>query len=827
MSRRLVRFLLRLLPSDFRGDFGRAMMADLDARAGSSWSEIPGLAAAIVREHASVFKQDLKHAVRVMRRTPGFTAAAILMLAIGIGVNTSLFTVIDAVLIRSPFPHTDRLVIVGSSGARGNFSAALALDRYQALVRETGPLESVGVLGRADPVLNGDEPRRLRVDCVTASMFDVLETPPLIGRAFRDAESKPGAAPVVVLSYNFWQQLGGSPTVLGTALRLNDAPATVIGVMPNGFGGVHSSSRLDAWAPLDSNVGDSAIGCETSPIVNAFGRLKPGVTVATAERAIGDLRLLPLSDEKQQLVTPFRVLSAAVMCVLLIACANVGSLQLERTLARRREFALRAALGASRGRLVRQSLTESLVLALMGGAAGLTLAALTLPWIVSLLPTNISHVSEIALNGRAILATVGCAIVAAVLSGVFPVMLTAGFQPGKDMTGYARATERGGWPRRALAAAELALSLLLLIGAALMIQTFRTLAPSSPGFDYAHKLTTTVRLPPSRTASPQVAFDGLFERVNKIDGVRAVTGSTYVPMTGTTTGVSVMLDGSDISAHSARIRPDYFSVMKIGVVEGRPFNAGDTASAPLVTIVNQTMARALRPGGSVLGATLRLTPGRGPAVERMIVGVIADTRSMGSDIRAWSEVYVPFAQDPWPTLNLFVETDGRASATVPAELRSAIRAIAPDMVLEPVVPYAPMVERTVAYPRLGAWLLGVFALVAIGLAAAGLVTTVGWWISQRTREIAVRVALGATRAQVRSLVFRESMTIVMAGLAAGVGTAVIATRYMKSWIYGVTPLDVPTFAASAGILFAVALVAIFFPTRRATRVDPVVALRAE
>jgi predicted permease len=836
MGQRLYRLLVRVLPTDFRGDFADAMLADVAHAPQSAafwWREIGGLLRAVVREHADAVRQDVKYSLRTMRRTPGFTLSAVLMLAVGTGVNVAMFSVIDTVVIQSPFAAPDRLVIIEAASelTGGKISAAVPTVRYQELAAASGPFESVAAFDLTSPVLRGvDEPRRLSMECVTASMFDVLKTPPMIGRTFTDDESKPGAAPVVVLSFPAWQQLGAPPAIVGTSLHLNDASATIVGVMPRGYAGVHSSNHVDGWAPLNSVMsGSSPLGCETSETVNAFGRLLPGIGLHDAEARLHEVRLVSLRAQTvKEYQTPFTVLSVAVVCVLLIACANVGSLQLERTLARRREFAVRIAIGAGRGRLVRQSLTESLVLAVVGGIAGLAAAALTLPLLVAILPAQMSHIAEIAVNGRALAAALGCAVTAGLLSGLFPLAQAARFTPGRDLAGLTRATARGTeWTRRVLVAIELTLSITLVVGAVLMIRTFNTLSPSAPGFEYANKLTTRVRLPASLEIQPPTAFADLVDRVRTIPGVRTVTGSTYVPMSGLVASVQTSLDGVNVAADTGKVLPDYFSTMKIAVLTGRAFNGADTASSMPVAIVNDAMARALRADGRVLGTRIQLSPRGRPPVERVVVGVIANTRSLGSNTRPFRELYVPFAQDPAPMLNLFVETDGRADTAVTTALRAAIHDVSADIVLEPVVPYADILGRTVSRQRLGAWLLGIFATMAVGLAAVGLMTTIGWWVSQRSREIGVRVALGATRAQVRRLVLRQGLMLGAAGIGIGLATAAGTTRFMASWLYGVTPLDRMTFAGAAALMFVVAVVAISWPVRRALRVDPAVTLRAD
>jgi putative ABC transport system permease protein len=563
--------------------------------------------------------------------------------------------------------------------------------------------------------------------------------------------------------------------------------------------------------------------------LNAFARLRAGVSRRRAEASLGGLLLVSLDEQSLSGDrTALTVMAGAVVCVLLIACANVGGLQLERTLARRRELAVRVSLGAARGRLIRQWLTESLVLAMAGGTAGLLLATLTLPLLVSLLPASLPHVAQIAVNGRTLAAAWLAAAAAGLLSGIAPLLHMSEVAPGSGLARLSRSTTRGAsWTRRVLVATEVALSVMLVVGAALLIQTFAALAPSKPGFDYSHKLTTEVGLPQTLAAAPERPFADLIARVQNTPGVRAVTASTYIPMSGTTTSTSVALEGAPVRAVTAQVMPNYFTAMNIAVRSGRTFTDGDARSSMPVSIVNESLARKLRAGAGVLGARVTVLRRGQPPVQKVIVGIVGDTRSLGSNTRPFDEFYEPFAQRPGPMLHLFVETDGRQDAAVAAAMRANIRALSPDMILEPVTPLVRMLDRTVSRQRFNASLLGLFAALAVGLAAAGLMTMIGWWVSQRTREIGVRMALGATHAQVRGLVVRQGLAIAFAGIVIGLAGASAGTRYIASFLYGVTALDARTFAGAAVVMLLTAIIAVSIPVRRAVRVNPTTALRAE
>jgi putative ABC transport system permease protein len=836
---RVLRAVVRLLPPEFRSDFGDAIHADLaDRRASGDRSgllrrELPSLAAAVAREHASTLARDAKYALRTMRRTPGFTAMAVVMLALGTGVNAAMFSVIDAVMLRSPFTNPGRIAYLRIV-ENGRPTGAIPPARFAELAAAPGPFSTVAAMWIGPHVLTGrGEPRTIDVECVSASMFDVLGTRPLIGRAFTDAEDHVGAAPVMVLSFDFWHQLGGSPAIVGDALLVNKTPVTVVGIMPRGFAGPHSRSDVTAWLPLRRQIaGGGATGCAPPRSVNVFARLRDGLSFEAINGVLPGINAISLNAQTfYEVRTPFLVLTAAVLCVLLIACFNVGGLQMERALARRREIALRLALGASRGRLVRQMLTENIILALLGACGGFAATWLTLRGIVSLLPGNIPHLDEIEVNPRVLLVAIAVASSAGLISSLFPIGQTRGVMPAADLADGTRSTHHGGgWARRGLVVLEVALSMVVLIGAALMIQTFLTLRPTQPGFDPTRKLTTPVRL---QGATPEVSeqfFAQLFERLRVIPAIRGLAGSTYLPMSSSVRIAPLTFDGVTSNVFTGYPTPGYFELLRIPVVAGRSFSADDTSTSTPVLIVNELLAQRISADGRVIGRRIAVgNPARpdDSPVDRLIVGVIANTRSTGADTRPRSEAYVPYAQDRSNFLNVIVETDGLSDAAIAAEIRAAVRTLRPDQVIQPIQPLTAMLERRVERPRFGAWLLGIFAALAVGLAAIGLMTTIGWWVNQRTRELGVRMALGATERQIRRLVFRQGMTLGAAGIAAGCIVAAGLTRYLEGWIYGVTPLDITTFASCALAMLAVAACAVYLPVRRATSVDPVIALRFE
>ena len=835
---RMLRALVRLLPADFRADFGKAIEADLaerrDAgdRSGLIRRELPSLMRAVVREHASAFRMDVKYALRMMRRTPGFTAMAVIMLALGTGVNTAMFSVIDAVMLRSPFPDPEQLAIV-QVPSRNSFGSALPIEQYEALVRTPGPLASVAAIDLGPHILTGrGDPLQIDVECVTASMFTVLGTRPMIGRVFDASEDAAGAVPVMVLSYDFWRRLGDSEAIVGSTLTINQTPVTVIGIMPRGFNGPFTRSDVTAWLPLGRQIaGGGAAGCEKPTIINAFARVRDGASVDDVAFAIPGIRLLSVDASTfQQLRPAFYALAAAVGCVLLIACFNVGGLQLERTLARRQELSLRLALGATRGRLIRQSLTENLLLGLLGGVAGLVATALTLGAIISLLPNNLPHLAEIELNVRVLAAAFTVAAAAGIVAGLIPIFQMRRLSPAAGI-GSARATERGGtWLRRTLVAVEVAVSIVVLIGAALMIQTFLNLRPANPGFDPTGTTSILVRLQGATPDASAKFFGQLFDRLATTPGIRGLAGSTYLPMWGTSRNATWSVDDTTVTANTNYTTPGFFELLKIPVIAGRAFTAEDTSGSQPVVVVNDVLARRISPDGRVLGRVAKAKTGSrptDPTIERVVVGVIGNMRAIGSSTAARPEAYIPYAQNPIPVMFVVAEYSGPSDAAVIGELRGAVRALRPDLPIEDVGPMTSWVNQRVSRQRFGAWLLGTFAALAVGLAAIGLMTTIGWWVNLRTRELGVRVALGASRGQVGRLVFRQGLALGAAGIAAGCAIAAFATRYLAGSIYGVTPLDPRTFAGCALAMLVVSAAAVYLPVRRATAVDPVTALRVE
>ena len=806
----------------------------------------------MLRRHADTLLQDLRFGLRMMARTPLFTAVALTMIALGTGANVAMFSVIDAVMLRSPFQNADRIAVVRVVPTGRGPTAAVPLAQYRALVESAPAFEAVGALGSGDrPILTGlGEPRRMNVECVTAGVFRVLGTAPLAGRTFTADEDRPGGPSAVILSYEFWRrEFGGSADALGRVIAFNGVPTTIVGIMPRRFLGPLSRNTNDGWLALGPGLDrPSPAGCQTRGTVMAFARIPPGSTLdgaaaqamtsagidripATDGKSGSRLSLLSVDEQTLfELRRPLLTLLGAVGLVLLIACANVANLQLERVFGRRQELAVRLALGATRGRVVRQTLTENLLLYVLGAAGGFLLASWTLHLIVALLPGYVPHLNEIEVNGRILAATFAVACLAGMSVGLVPALQATSPSLIDDLRTSSRTSTRGGhWTRRSLVAGQIALSLTLLVGAGLMVRTFLTLRPSQPGFTAANKLTAFVRLqgPASTGTAPLAFFDNVIERLRGAAGIQGITGSTYLPMSGNVGISSVTVGEMTLDVFSGFVMPNYFAEMEIPVTRGRAFDARDRAGAPAVAIVNEAMVRKAWPKGDALGSAVTVHGADGRTEVRQVVGVLRDTRSSGADARSRAELYFPYRQSPAPALNLIVRTANPADPRIRDAVRAAVAAVDRSQIVDRFAAFEDTLDSRVATWRFGAWVLGLFAAMAVALAAVGLAASIAWWVAQRTREIGVRMALGANAAQVTRLVVHQGLTLAVTGVVLGLAGAAASTRLLQGWLYGVTPLDTGTFAWSAAAMLLIAGLASYLPARRATRIDPLVTLKAE
>jgi predicted permease len=814
-------------PGTARRRFGNRALAAEESREAWGWRRLDELAG------------DLRYALRTMRRGPGFTLACVLALALGIGANTAIFSVVDAVLLR-PLPYADsgRLVTILSRG-----HLPVAPRTYLDWQEQSRSFAAMGAAEAFGPNLAGIErPEQVTAMRLTPEVLPMLGVAPLLGRV-PVAGDGPG---VVVLSHGLWtRRFGADPGAIGREVRLDGTSHTVVGVMPPGFQfAPFWVTGAELWAPLD--FGEDAASRKRSSL-RVFGRLAGGVSLedARAEMAgIGarldaefpgtsrDVQVVPLHEKVVGGVRPaLLVLLGAVGLVLLIACANVAHLLLARAAARQRELAIRAALGAGRGRLARQLLTESLLLALLGGAAGLGLAALAVDAVVALRPGDLPRVAGIGIDGRVLGVTLAVSLLAGLAFGVLPALtsLRPGARPG-----------RGHGLRGALVGSQVALSLVLAVGAGLMIRSVVKLGAIEPGWDPRGVVSMVVSVAGAERGAPgkrAELFRALVEDVRAVPGVTAASAINHLPLGGDVWMFPIAIEGRPRAAPGEQphavyrvVLPGYFATMRQPLLAGRDVAPGDTLDAAPVVVVNRRLAE-LHFGGDALGARLAV----GEDGLATIVGVVADARQDDWTTPARAEVYLPYLQtraaleDPsshraYLTLVARASTD---SASLAATVRARVAALDPGVTVSHVATMEEVVAREHARPRFLLAVLGAFAGASLLLSAIGIYGVVSHAVARRRHEIGIRVALGATRGRVMRMVLREGLTPVIAGVLAGVAGALALARLLAGLLYGVGATDPVTFVAVAALLAAVAAAACLVPARRAARVDPMTALRQD
>jgi predicted permease len=796
---------------------------------------------------------DARHALRQLRTAPGFAAVALLTLALGIGANTAIFSVVYGVLLRPlPYAESERLVRVfeTSEGSRNTVSPPNFLDwRAQGTA-----FASLAALSDETVSLarQGADPERVSSAAVTANLFDVLGTRALLGRTFAREDDAWGSARVVVVDEALWRRaFGADPALLGRSLTLDGEAYTVIGIVPHGTG-FPADAELFTPLRLDPAELPTMRGAHYLRVV---GRLKPGVTVeqAGSEMATIMRRLEQQYPDQntgagtavqglrdvltQEVRVPLLVLLGAVGLVLLIACVNVANLLLARGVGRAGEIAVRAALGAGRGRIARQLLTESVALALLGGVLGAGLAVLGTRAFVHLAPGDVPRLDAVRVDGTVLLATLAMAIVVGALAGLGPAL-----QSGRsDLNRVLREGGRGAVGRRlraveGLAVAEMALAVTLLVGAGLLVRSFDKLRAVDPGFRPERVLTFDVSLP-SASYEPverKRAFaDALLARLRALPEARDVAVAFGLPMCGVSFGLtfdiaSRPLPPAQQPATSVRFAsPGYFAALGIPLVRGRAFTADDRGGAPPVLVINETAARRFFPGRDPIGERVALGMTRDSVrLGGEIVGVVGDVHDFGLDAEAQPQMYAPFDQWPMSYLSVVVRTTGEPTALA-AAARRIVRELDPTLPVARLTTLEQSVAESVARPRFYMLLLGSFAATALVLAAVGVYGVIAYAVGRRTREIGVRLALGATAAQVLRGVVGRALALGLAGLVLGTLGAVAATRLMRGLLFGVGPTDPLAFGVAAVALLAVAVAAAWVPARRAARVSPVAAMRAE
>jgi predicted permease len=805
--------------------------------------------------------QDVRHAARRLAKTPGFTAVAVGVVAIGIGANTAVFSVVNATLLApGPYPEPERLVRVWESNlAQGEPIDPLPPASFAAYRDETGVFETLGA--RRDGFYNltgAGEPEALLSDRYSADYFKALGVRPLLGRTFTSEEDRPGHDQVVVLSQGLWQRrFGGDPAMLGRSITLDGRPYTVIGVMPDD---PLSGGRVQLWTPLA--LDPALAGDHRRRFLRVVGRLKPGLTQADAQAALsrvaarlerdhpdthGGWTVLaePIDERTVGDIRPaLRVLTAAVALVLLMACANVANLLLVRASTRERESAVRVALGASRARLLRQSLAESLLVAGVGGALGVWLAVAGVDLLLGLFPTHLGNVAiprlqEIPIDVRVLGYSLVLALASGALFGVLPALRASAIDPADSLREGARTTSGAarGRLRSLLVAGEVALALVLTSGAALMLHSLARLSKGDLGFDPHNVLTARLTLPEARydQAGQRRFVARALEQIRALPGVEAVGATTFLPLSGwhgdrafAVEGQAPPPPGREPHADWRIVGGDYFAALRTPLRSGRAFAATDTETSPRVAIVNEAFVRRFLPDGPALGRRLdyRVRTDAEAPQWREIVGVVGDVRHHGLVREPVPEVYLPYDQEPLFLVALAVRTAGEPLALAPA-LRQAVWQVDKDQPVGYVLSLERMAGETMALHRTSAATLVVFTVVALGLAALGLYGVLSYTVSQRTREIGVRLALGARRRDVLGMVMGQGLRVAGVGLAAGLLASLALTRLLSSLLFGVSPYDVPTLSAVVAVLAVTAALASALPALRATRVDPLTAFRCE
>lgn len=802
----------------------------------------------------SSFLQDVRYAFRQLRKSPGFTAVAVLTIALGIGANTTIFSVIESVLLRPlPFGVPDRLVWLNGKMPMTDEAAVSPLDfrDYRASNRTFDQMAAMGYEA-APSNLSGDKPEQVLTTVASANFFECLGIHLLLGRDFVRSDEQVTEPQVAILGYGVWKRnFGGDPKIVGRTIRMDGGTLTIVGVLPSD---VPLLSEAQIWLPTPMQ--NRWLNIRGGHSLKAIGRLKPGVALQQSQADLDAIasqlqqqypdtnkgwfmRQRPLRDVLVGPVRPALLLMwGAVGLLLLIACVNVANLLLARSISRQREFALRAALGASRVRMVRQALTESLMLSVPGGALGVIAAWSGIHALHALAPLKVPRIDESGINSLVLGFTVGISMLTGIAFGLVPALQssTTAFNEGLKESGRTSAPTSHKRISSALVIGEIAMSLTLLVSAGLLLKSFWRLIHVSPGFQTDHVVTARLSLPPSaygRYGDPRARVQfwrELEDRVKALPGVEAIGATSELPLSGQHSDEPFHIPGrvygpSEFDDAQFRpVTPGYLSAMRIPLISGRWLSEHDDADSARVVVVNQAFVKHFFPDGDVLGKRLQLVGD--PQIPREIVGVVGDVRHIALSEPDWPEMYVPYAQYAPATMNIVV----RAAAN-PLNLAAALQAqvgdVDKDITLSAVTSMDNVLEASVARPRFSSELIGIFAALALMLAAIGLYGLMAYSVTQRRNEIGIRMALGATREDILRLVLRRGSALALVGLAIGLITSIAATRLLSSMLFAVSPNDPQTFSAIAFLLAGVALAACYIPACRAAKVNPMVALRYE
>ncbi len=806
--------------------------------------------------------QDLRFALRTLFRSPGFTTTAAVTLALGIGVTSLMFSVVNAVLLRPlSYPDADRLMLVfnvNTNAAEANTIRSTALD-FEDYRARAGSFDGLaGHIGTGFTFSGQGEPELVLGQMVTPDFFTVLGVLPALGRTFAPDEFAPGSDTTIVLSQRLWKRrFGASPSIVGTHVTVNGKPYTIVGVMPAGFD--YPGRRYELWAPLPfPRTADLPPANRVAHYLQVVGRLKPAVAVAQADAEIKTIagtlaaqypdsnqnmtaRVTPLQDFiVRDVKTPLYVLLGAVGLVVLIACANVTNLLLARATARHREVAIRRALGAGRWRLARQFLAETAVLYAIGAAGALALASWGASALVALGPADIPRLADTALDGRVLAATLLLSLVTAAVFGLAPALQGTAADPAEALRADGRGASTGRARHRfrvVLVVSEVALAVVLLVGAGLALRSLVRLTAVDPGFDAGGQLTFSVVLSPRRygdAPSMAAAVQRLSDQLASTPGVLQAGATTHLPLSGQNMENGFDVEGlvlpgpGDVPVAGMRgVQGEYLAALGARLKSGRVFTPADRAGSQPVAIVNEAFARRYFPGQSPLGRRVREG---GAAAMREVVGVIADVKHSGPAQEARPEVSLPYAQlEPdfmttWSRGVYFVVRGTVPASSLASAVRAQVASVDADMSLNQLQPMAALASDAVAEPRFRTLLLGLFAGLAITLASIGVFGVLSYFVTQRTREIGIRVALGATSRDILRMIVGRGLALAGVGLALGLLAAIPLTRSMQTLLFEVKPLDVPTLAVVVIGLALVAGLASYLPARRALQIEPMTAL---
>lgn len=815
-----------------------------------------------------MFWQDIRYGLRVMRKTPGFIAIAVFALALGVGANTAIFSIVNAILLHPlNYDNPDQLIMVWEKSAKRGFGQIpTSLPNFTDLRTDNKSLADLGAFTDNNfNLTGGDQPERVIGVRVTASLLSLLGSRPLKGRVFLSGEDQPQASKVLVLSHHLWQRsFGSNENLVGQTVALNGESYTVVGVMPPNFklppafsatiaSSQYAMPRADLWVPLTTDTVSMARDIRTLFMI---GRLKPGITPAAAQAEMNvianrlrgeypadadmEVDVIPLNQQVTgDIRSALLVLFGAVGCVLLIACANVANLLLAKASGRQKEVAIRIALGASRLRIIRQVLTESLLLGLAGGLLGSVLAVLVLRQLIVFSPANVSLPESIGIDAPVLAFTLVLSLLTSIIFGLAPALQASKSDLNETLKEGGRGNSGGVKQNRLrslLVITEVALSLVLLIGSGLMIKSFLRLQNVNPGFNPENLLTLELELPANKyaAADQQAAFqEQLVQRIAGIPGVQNAATVNNLPFSGNENNFGVTIEGRPVANAAERpraffrnISPSYFEAMGIPVRMGRTFADGDNANAPGVAIVNETAVRRFWPNEDPVGKRFKVGRPDSKNPWLTIVGTVGAVSHTALEVASQPEIYLPFQQNPGTNLTLVTKTrsDPRAFS---GAVRREISGLDKDFPVSNVKFMDDLIAKSVAQPRVYALLLGIFAGLALILAAIGIYGVMSYSVTQRTQEVGIRMALGAQRSDVLKLILKQGMILGLVGVIIGLLASFALTRVLSSQLYGVSSTDPMTFAGISLLLLLVVGLACSIPAFRATKVDPLIAVRYE